>query len=94
MISVGCRFCVRAVCARCLWTGIRATGECVYCGGPSETVDHVIPLARGGWEHESNLVPACRPCNSGKKDRSLAEWDPVKVARAIRVNGKVATLCV
>lgn len=32
------------------------------------TLDHVIPLARGGGEHLSNFVLSCRPCNSVRGD--------------------------
>lgn len=46
-------------------------GICHYCGGkfgPKElTMDHVVPLARGGASGKGNLVPACRDCNRDKK---------------------------
>lgn len=42
---------------------------CWYCPRPADTVDHLIPLARGGTNYEGNLVPACRSCNSRKQDR-------------------------
>lgn len=41
---------------------------CHYCGtrkGPM-TIDHKVPLARGGSHEVRNLFPACRPCNSSK----------------------------
>jgi 5-methylcytosine-specific restriction endonuclease McrA len=44
-------------------------GVCSYCGGVADTTDHVIPRSRGGTDDDSNLVAACRPCNSRKKDR-------------------------
>lgn len=47
---------------------------CVYCGDPADTLDHVVPLTRGGEHSISNLVPACRPCNSSKHDKLLSEW--------------------
>lgn len=49
---------------------------CAYCGESSDDLcaDHVIPLSRGGTNHESNLVCACRPCNSSKSDLLLSEW--------------------
>ncbi len=44
---------------------------CEYCQGkfpPSElTMDHRVPLARGGKSTASNVVPACKECNSRKK---------------------------
>lgn len=50
--------------------------RCAYCGceGVRLTQDHVIPLSKGGSHTASNVVPACGPCNSGKKDRSVAEF--------------------
>lgn len=48
---------------------------CVYCGARSPEarlhVDHVIPRAKGGDNHESNLVTACEPCNQGKATTDL-----------------------
>ncbi len=44
---------------------------CAYCGVPSDTLDHILPISAGGRNHWSNLAPACRSCNSGKKDRPL-----------------------
>lgn len=52
--------------------------SCTYCGGPGGTVDHVIPLSRGGAHAEGNLVPACKPCNSSKGDKLLIEWRLLK----------------
>lgn len=47
---------------------------CTYCAGQVDTVDHVIPLVRGGTNHEGNLTPACRSCNSRKQDRLVIEF--------------------
>lgn len=50
-------------------------GECVYCGTTSGlTVDHVVPLARGGLHIKSNLAPACRGCNCSKQDKPVESW--------------------
>lgn len=49
--------------------------SCAYCGSPHRlTFDHVMPLARGGEHTIANIVPACRSCNSSKKDRTPEEW--------------------
>lgn len=69
---------------------ILGSGPCVYCGAPATHVDHVRPLSRGGWEHESNLAPACSPCNLSKGAKTLNEWHPVKVAHAVSVSSVVA----
>lgn len=37
-----------------------------YNGDDIATVDHVIPISRGGTDLPSNLVVACRPCNLRK----------------------------
>ncbi len=49
--------------------------ECAYC--PSKgplAMDHIVPISRGGSHDVSNVVPACKPCNSSKNDRLLLEW--------------------
>jgi hypothetical protein len=73
-----------------VYAAVRAEGPCVYCGAPAEHVDHVRPLARGGWEHRSNLVPACAPCNVSKGDRLLTEWRPELVEHGALVSPLVA----
>ncbi len=44
---------------------------CYYCQKkflPSQlTLDHIVPLARGGRSRRGNVVPACPPCNQQKK---------------------------
>lgn len=51
---------------------------CTYCEKDTpedkRTVDHVVPLAKGGLHSSSNLVMACRSCNSSKQERTLEEW--------------------
>jgi len=43
---------------------------CYICGGtPADTIDHVIPLSRGGSNDLSNLRPACYKCNLEKGDK-------------------------
>jgi 5-methylcytosine-specific restriction endonuclease McrA len=45
--------------------------QCVYCGDMMTGFDHLHPLSRGGEHTIENLAPACRSCNSAKKDRSI-----------------------
>lgn len=60
---------------RALLAGWKRQGrQCAYCPALATTVDHVIPLIRGGTNHEGNLVPACRSCNSRKQDRLVIEF--------------------
>jgi len=52
-------------------------GLCAYCGravAPRElTMDHVVPVARGGRSVRGNVVAACKDCNSRKKLMTPAE---------------------
>lgn len=45
-------------------------GKCWVCRADADSIDHIIPLARGGSNWPSNLRPACRKCNSAKGARS------------------------
>jgi 5-methylcytosine-specific restriction endonuclease McrA len=51
----------------------RDDGRCQYCAGPAESIDHVVPRSRGGEHVWENVVAACRPCNTRKRDRYLHE---------------------
>jgi 5-methylcytosine-specific restriction endonuclease McrA len=48
----------------------RERGRCFYCRRPLRarewTLDHVVPVARGGSDRASNLVACCAPCNWAK----------------------------
>jgi hypothetical protein len=58
--------------------------RCWYCGGElprggaafdkAGTLDHLLPLTRGGDNSEANLVAACRPCNSQKGAKTVEEY--------------------
>ena len=60
-------------------------GVCAYCEQPLDaedysrgpmapTVDHMIPLSRGGADVAENRVLACNACNSAKGARTPREW--------------------
>ncbi len=61
------------------WKRKRSSGICYYCGGkfkPTDlTMDHLIPVVRGGKSVQGNLVPACKECNSKKKYLLPTEWE-------------------
>jgi hypothetical protein len=41
---------------------------CGYCGGFAKTIDHIIPVSKGGTNDLQNLTMACSKCNSLKND--------------------------
>jgi 5-methylcytosine-specific restriction endonuclease McrA len=47
--------------------------KCVYCDRAANTVDHIIPRAKGGLSTWENLAACCQPCNNGKGDKSVEE---------------------
>lgn len=59
--------------------------SCAYCGRRMKNphVEHIIPLAEGGKDDISNIVPACRRCNSSKGKRELFSW---KSFRKLQLN--------
>jgi len=61
------------------WKNRIAKGACHYCGKsvpPKElTLDHIVPVARGGRSTKGNCVPACKDCNNQKKNLLPIEWD-------------------
>ena len=61
------------------WQRKISTGTCYYCGRHFDpgglTMDHIVPLIRGGKSTKGNLVPACKDCNNKKKYLLPIEWD-------------------
>ncbi len=57
---------------------VRGHGRCFYCGQKVSraemTLDHLVPLHRGGAHLLSNVVASCQPCNSAKGALLLAEY--------------------
>lgn len=60
------------------WKNRLGEGRCHYCGArihPSElTMDHIVPVVRGGRSTRTNVVPCCKDCNSRKKYLLPVEW--------------------
>ncbi len=61
------------------WKRRISRGVCYYCGRqvpPAElTMDHIVPLARDGKSTRGNVVPACKTCNTKKKQLVPVEWE-------------------
>jgi 5-methylcytosine-specific restriction protein A len=59
------------------WKQQLGKGLCYYCQlkfAPKDlTMDHVIPIARGGKSSKNNCVPCCKACNSRKGSKTSAE---------------------
>ena len=60
------------------WKRRIADGVCGYCrrrvGHRALTMDHVVPLGRGGQSTRGNVVPSCKDCNSRKQSMVPVEW--------------------
>ena len=48
--------------------------KCIYCGSPSESLDHLHPKSKGGKSVTSNCVPCCLSCNGKKSDSEVLDW--------------------
>ncbi|MBF0557703.1 MAG: HNH endonuclease [Nitrospirae bacterium] len=61
------------------WKRKCAVGICYYCNAkvPAKmlTMDHIVPVARGGKSVKSNIVTACKTCNNKKKYLLPIEWE-------------------
>lgn len=59
------------------WKQEVGKGLCYHCGEkfkPADlTMDHLIPIARGGKSNKKNCVPSCKECNSKKGYKTRAE---------------------
>lgn len=60
---------------------IRDGFQCAYCGRdlrhaePAEvTLDHLLPRVAGGTNEATNLITACRACNSSRQERPWVDY--------------------
>ena len=71
------------------WKRRIADGACYYCrcrvGIRALSMDHIVPLSRGGRSVRGNVVPACKDCNSRKQSMLPVEWDEYVRALGERV---------
>jgi 5-methylcytosine-specific restriction endonuclease McrA len=73
------------------WLDQLNRGICHYCGRKLQanqlTMDHIVPLARGGTSAPGNIVAACRDCNRDKKlhtpvDQIFQQLEAERAARS------------
>ncbi len=61
------------------WYNKLQAGVCYYCnqevGRDQLTMDHVVPISRGGKSKKGNIVAACKECNNRKKYLLPVEWE-------------------
>jgi 5-methylcytosine-specific restriction endonuclease McrA len=61
------------------WKNRIAKGVCHWCReqfSPAElSMDHIVPVIRGGSSTRGNLVPSCKECNNRKKHMLPVEWE-------------------
>jgi 5-methylcytosine-specific restriction protein A len=59
------------------WRQEVGKGICYHCGEKFRTseltMDHLIPIARGGKSNKKNCVPSCKECNTKKGYKTRAE---------------------
>ncbi len=59
------------------WQRLLQKGECHYCHkkfpAAELTMDHVVPLVRGGRSVKGNVVPCCKECNNRKQYKTPVE---------------------
>lgn len=67
------------------WKNRVAKGFCHWCQcrfAPDElSMDHIVPVIRGGSSTRGNVVPSCKECNNKKKHMLPVEWEEYLSAR-------------
>jgi len=70
---------------------VYTTEICVWCHQYTEkkerTLEHIIPLSRGGYHSIFNIEMACRSCNSSKTNKTLQEWADFKKLKGDSIKG-------
>lgn len=57
---------------------------CAECGTMQNlSIDHIIPLSRGGSHSVGNMMTLCRSCNASKNARTIMEWRQAKTLIAV-----------
>lgn len=77
--SIGLRFAGKINMSQLSNLFVQHSYSCYYCTFQSTdlremTIDHVVPMSKGGDNHIRNIVPCCLKCNKRKKARSESEY--------------------
>jgi len=55
---------------------------CFNCGATkNQSLDHKIPLSRGGEHRIGNTITLCQPCNASKNSKTIMEWKLAKIKK-------------
>ena len=55
---------------------------CFNCGSlKNQSLDHRIPLSRGGEHKIGNMLTLCQPCNASKHSKTIMEWKLSKIKK-------------
>lgn len=67
--------------------------NCLKCGSTDNlSIDHIVPISRGGSNYFSNLQVLCRSCNSGKGNHHSTDYRPSGRSEIRTQSAKDATL--
>lgn len=70
---------------------------CYYCNTPltekNRTIDHMIPLSRGGPNRKENRVWCCRECNANKMDMTVEEFMEYRKLKEIYHGQELINVC-
>jgi len=68
-------------------------GECIFCGTKEKlTIEHLIPLSKGGTNEIHNLFPSCKRCNSSKHTSDWLEWYRKQIFYSIEKENRIFKL--
>lgn len=59
------------------WAALKQAWKgCAYCGTTESRLerDCVLPISRGGRYTLTNVVPACKSCNTSKGNHEVTSW--------------------
>ena len=61
------------------WQNKLQAPQCYYCqqfiDKKQATMDHIVPISRGGTSTKGNVVVCCKDCNTKKRDLTAVEWE-------------------